>query len=269
MMTKNELNSNFPAINFEYLKNYMPDPADIIAGNGLIRKGASTLLAGPTGVGKSVLALQAGICCATGYPFLGIPISKPVKVLVIEAENDPATLKRDILSIANAMNVDENLLSQNLSIRHLWDTVDFEQRIRMFIEMEKPDLVIIDPYQAYVENDINNSATFSAFSIAISKIINDFRVALLLVAHFPKPKEVQKVGREAVYSVAGSAALCNWVRTSISLYPTKDSDQLYQLVFSKNAERAGLKDDDGKLIREIMIRHSGEVENPFWTRIYD
>ena len=70
-MTTTDLNNQYPPTTFEDLKAYKPDPADNIAGLGFIRRGGCLLLSGYTGIGKSTLAMQLGICCATGIPFAG------------------------------------------------------------------------------------------------------------------------------------------------------------------------------------------------------
>ena len=51
---------------FEDLQNHRPDPDSLIAGRGWIKKGSTTLMIGPTGMGKSVLAEQIAVSVASG-----------------------------------------------------------------------------------------------------------------------------------------------------------------------------------------------------------
>ena len=46
----------FPRYTFSDIINYKANPVDSIAGSGWIKRGGCTLLSGPTGVGKTVLA---------------------------------------------------------------------------------------------------------------------------------------------------------------------------------------------------------------------
>jgi hypothetical protein len=263
-MATTDLNSEFQPIRFVDLQTYTLDPADYITGTGFVRRGACLLLSGYTGIGKSTLSTQLGICCAAGISFLGISVPKPVKVLIVQAENDKQTLKRDVLSIANYLNVDEKVLNDNLIIRHVWATEEFFTALRIFIEFEKPDVLIIDPYQAYVLTDTNSSVTSAAFSSGLNRISHDYNIGVVLVAHFSKQKDIKAANpRQSVYSVAGHSALSNWARTSMEIYPTRD-DRRYNLTFGKNAERTGLKDPDGHILRNIFIEHSGCSNNPYW-----
>ena len=50
------------------------------------------LLVGPTGVGKSSLAMQAMILWALGKAAFGIKPARPLKSLLVQAENDDGDL---------------------------------------------------------------------------------------------------------------------------------------------------------------------------------
>lgn len=67
------------------------DPAELLR-NRFLCRGGGLLLVGPTGVGKSSLSMQAKILWALGRPAFGIVPARPLKSLLIQAENDDGDL---------------------------------------------------------------------------------------------------------------------------------------------------------------------------------
>jgi predicted ATP-dependent serine protease len=46
---------------------------DIVLGNGFLERGSACLLAGPSGIGKSSIALQSGCCWSCGVEAFNLP----------------------------------------------------------------------------------------------------------------------------------------------------------------------------------------------------
>ena len=110
----------FPSLTFDDILNYKPKPEDIIAGKGWLKRGGCTLLSGSTGIGKTVLAEQLALCCASGKSFLGINIPEAVKVVCVQAESDPDYLKRDFAAIQKHYRMNMDLLKCNLTTRRVF-----------------------------------------------------------------------------------------------------------------------------------------------------
>ncbi len=260
----------FPLYRFSTLKSYCPKPQDNIAGDGWLRRGAGCLVAGSTGNGKSVLVEQLCVSVASGHPFLGIRLNQAGRVLYIQAENDADTLRRDILSLVKNIEgkVCPFLVEINLLIAHAYGLSgnDFVEWLGGLVEKERPDLIVIDPYQSYIGGaDINKSETFLGWIKPIDALIKSRRCGLVLVAHTPKPRDRENWNaRDSVYMASGSSTISNWCRTSCEL--TQDGDDgHYRLRFGKNAERTGLVDDWGKITRDIFIEHSHNRNEPCWV----
>jgi hypothetical protein len=95
--------------------------------------------------------------------------------------------------------------------------------------------------------------------------MREYHCALLLVTHPPKPKDRENwTARESVYLAAGHSVISNWARTSAELTQAGAEDGRFRLRFGKNAERTGLADEDGHLVRDIYIEHSGNAREPWW-----
>ena len=251
------------------LRAFSPVPSDNLAGEGWLRRGAGCLLTGGTGLGKSVLVEQLCVCVAAGVPFLGIKVARPSRVLYVQAENDAETMQRDILSIVE--NLDGKpcplLIEANLKIIHAYGMsgAGFAEWLAEQVQEIRPDLVVIDPYQAYIGgNDINTTSTFLAWIAPIDALIKSQGCGMVLVAHTPKPRERDKwTARESVYMAAGTSAISNWCRTSCELTSSGD-DGRYRLRFGKNAERAAIEDEYGNIVRDIYVQHSEDRHKPYW-----
>ncbi len=258
---------------FSDIQNYIPDPSNFIAGNGWIRRGAGTLLTGGTGIGKSILAEQISLNISAGVNIFGrISVKQPYKVLHVQAENDEDTIKRDVESIVKNIDpkMDTKIIEDTFRICHIYGLTDkeFSLWLRRQCEKFKPDLLSIDPYQAYVPSnmDINSAACFLSWIRPINEIIRDFNCALMLVTHTPKPRDREGwTSRESVYMAVGSSAIANWARTSAELTQSGDEEWRFRLRFGKNGERAGMVNDDNRPIKDLFIQHSETLQEPFWA----
>jgi hypothetical protein len=252
------------------LRALTPNPEDHIAGDGWLRRGGGTLLTGGTGDGKSVLAEQMAVSIAGGVDILGqIRVRRASRVLYVEAENDGETLQRDLCSIvANALpRACPVTVEANLRFVHVFGLTghDFAAWLEPKVAQFGPDVVVVDPYQAFVgAADLNASTTFLGWIRPLDAMAKMLRFALLLVAHTPKPRDRDSwTERESVYMAAGSSVISNWARTSAELTQAGE-DGRYRLRFGKNAERAAMIDEHGRLVRDLYVEHSGRRLQPFW-----
>lgn len=260
----------FPAWHYDDLVAYKVPEGHIIAGKGWLRRGAGCLLTGGTSLGKSVLAEQIAVNVSAGINILGcIHVPTPMRVLYLQAENDEETLQRDIVSIVKHLNADTALVQQNLAIHHLYGLSGnaLDTWIENQIIKQKTDLLMLDPYQDFIPagSNINDASTFLAFIFNLNRIIKEHNCAFLLVTHTPKPQDREHwTARESVYMAVGSQAIAAWARTSAELTGFKDDDSTYRLRFGKNAERTGVINDNGGIVRDLIIKHSSSIHEPYW-----
>jgi len=253
------------------LIDYTPDPSHVIAGDGWLRRGGCTILTGGTGIGKSVLAMQIAVCVAGGVRLFrginaGIDIPVARRVLYVQAENDMLCLQRDFIGVLSHERPPQSVVADNLCI--VTYPGDTPQRLGAWliqtVKARSFELVVIDPYSAFVSGDTNSTDTFFKFRDAVSPSLH--HAGMLLVCHTPKPADRSNwTARESVYLAAGTSALANWARCSCELTnPQASQDTRYRLRLSKNAERAGLgRNADGQIVRDIYLEH-GKTETPYW-----
>lgn len=259
----------FPPVRLSRLKRYRPDPEDRVAGLGFLKRGAACLLTGGTGIGKSVLGEQIAVCVAAGKDLPGgIKVPKPRRVLYIEAENDMEILKQDFLSITAYTKAPRTLVEKNLTIRHVPGMPEsvFGDFLEHAIRRVKPDLLVLDPYQSFIGSvDINSTEPFFRWRVVVEGIIYDYKTALLLITHTPKPQDRKGwTSEEMIYLAAGTSAMANWARTAMEIIPVQNDIGRYRLHFSKAPSRSGLTNGDGTVLRDIFIEHSGSIEKPYW-----
>ena len=258
------------------LESFTPDPDDTIAGDGWLHKGRGTLCTGGTGLGKSVFSTQIAVSVAGGVDILRvIPVPKPRRVVLVEAENDIGLLKRDVLSIVSVTRADRATVQQNLTMYHLYGCsgADFVSWLQGVVSKDRPELLIVDPYQAYAgAADFNNTQPFLRWIEPIDRMLKQHNCAFLLVAHTPKPRERDNWNaRDLVYAAAGTSALSNWVRASCELLPAGQEIDRFRLTFGKNAQWNGIRPAQVGLgfgqgvVRELYIEQSPCPGTPYWT----
>lgn len=227
------------------------DPTQLL-GKRWICRGGSALWVGSSGLGKSVLCMQAAITWAIAESFFGInPHGNGLKSLIIQAENDEGDVAESIQGVFKAMNLTEKqkaLVMANVTIvRDCTSTGEkFVDRVRRLVEKYKPDLVWVDPLLAFIGGDLSSQETASAF---LRNMLNPLSLSAgfswMLIHHTPKPvKEGNGYqGADKAYSGFGSSELTNWARSVLTLAPCgedADGKRIYRLEVTKRGKRSNL-----------------------------
>jgi hypothetical protein len=136
------------------------DPNRLLGARWLC-KGGSAILVGPSGVGKSSLTTQFACLLAVGRPFFGIPPVRPLKVLVIQAENDEGDLAEMLSGVRAGLWLDgdtadaETVATLRRNLVFVRDTTHtgarFVEAAHRLIERHKPDVVFLDPLLPFAQ----------------------------------------------------------------------------------------------------------------------
>ena len=238
------------------------DPRCLL-GRRWLCQGASVLLNGPAGVGKSSLLMQAALLWALGRDFFGLAPVRPLRSLIVQAENDPGDLSEHFKGVVNhlglaahAGELDERLLLVTETCRA---GAAFLAFVRRLVAEYRPDLVWVDPLLAYLGGDVSDQKTVGPFlRNGLNPIGQEFGCAWLVINHFAKPRDPAfrkaLVGGERAYLGIGSSELTNWPRAVLNLREVEDG--LFELAAVKRGGRALFTDADAQPTTVLHLKYA-------------
>jgi len=244
--------------------NSEKDP-DALLGNRWLCKGGSCLWIGGSGIGKSVLTIQAAITWSTQASFFGIEPWKALKSTIIQSENDFGDVAESMQGIISGMTLEShiNTIKKNVNIytvNGLYGML-FLSRLEQIIEEEKTDIVWIDNLLSYLDGEVNSQADVMAFLNPLRELAIDKGVVIMMIHHTGKPKTDTKAtanwgANEWAYAGLGSSALTNWARAVMVLVSHPGEDRNYSLYATKRGTRAGMKSFTGEYTTRMPLKHS-------------
>ena len=247
------------------------DPFNLI-GNRWLCRGSSLVLAGQAGTGKSALLMQACLSWTLGLDFFGIKVERPLRSLVIQAENDLGDMAESFQDICNGLHFDSEqraAVAERLAIfrESVATGPEFGKVLRRLIAEHRAEIVFVDPLMAYAGCDLSETSEASAFlRHVVQPILNETGVIIVFMHHTGKPKSKAdtdgQTSADLAYQMFGSSEITNWAREVATLVRCQGDDPIYRLSLTKRRGRAGLRDLHGLPAGQIFIRHSpiqGEI----------
>jgi len=238
-------------------------------------KGGSWVIIGPSGIGKSTLISGLALHAATGMDWHGIAFRRPLRVLVLQAENDVGDLNEMLMGAllspwgrANFKNEEFLLIKNNLMFKQVTDKVgeDFCRSLEELIRETRADVVVIDPLLSYIGDDISQQKVASIFLRNWLQPILERTGCIAIPIHHtgkpPKDKATTKgwVDSDFSYLGLGSSELVNWARAVSVIVPT-DEEGTYQFRITKRGFRAGMKNQfTGLTVKDMHIRWGREQD---------
>lgn len=242
-------------------------------------KGHGAWLIGPSGVGKSSLALQMGISFAVGRPFFAVTPMRALRVLVVQAENDKGDIAEMARGIEAGLKIDAfsdegapfDLLKSNLKVVSITGKTGqpFCQWLERQILAFAADLVMVDPLLSFAGIDVSRTDQASQFCrVWLDPVLRRTGAVMISTHHTGKPKQERGKAPESIYdqmySGLGSSELVNWARAVLLLQPV--GDQAFKLVFAKRGKRAWATHLDDRPTQVVWLRHAVNG-NIYWEQI--
>lgn len=232
-------------------------------------RGGGLLIVGPTGIGKSSFSVQGMILWGIGREMFGIRPAKPLKSLLIQAENDEgdlAEMRDGIIAGLNLSEDEKRVALENVVVAREDARTGFAfymQVVRPLLERHKPDLLWIDPALAYLGGEVSSQKDVGGFlRNMLNPLLREFNCGAIVVHHTNKPP----VGKEKpdwsagdfAYLGGGSAEWANWARAVLCLR-SLGSHSVFELRAGKRGGRLGWKEKDGKTKTYFkLIAHAKE-----------
>ena len=172
-----------------------------------------------------------------GREAFGIKPARPLRVLVIQAEDDRGDLNE------MAVGVTEGLKLTNREIALCKERCHFvfensrtgmefiNYTVAPLLEQGQYDLVIINPLQAYLGGDVKDvEKTVLFLRNGLNPLLTKFGVGLILVHHTPKiifrGDTTEWRASDWMYAGAGAADITNWTRAAVVIDPTMNPQSL-------------------------------------------
>ena len=256
-------------MDFDYLltADRKNDPNNIL-GNRWLCKGGSLLIVGQSGTGKSSLMMQAAVHWALGRDFFGIKPVKPLRSIILQAENDALDCGESLQDVVAGAYLDSAEIAQlkeHLAIYR--DTVStgttFTAALKALIIEHKADIVFVDPLLSFAGIDVSDQEQASKFlRHDLAPILLETGAVLVAMHHTGKPKtSAEKEGHtvaDLAYAGLGSSEFTNYFREVAVLFRCQGEEPIYKFGLTKRRGRADLKDHTGQFKSEIYIRHAAQ-----------
>jgi RecA-family ATPase len=222
--------------------------------------GTVGMLAGPGGVGKTMLELQLAAALATGTPacaglFSGLmPAAAPAPVVLVTAEESTAVLQHRLHAIACALFEQRERfgitldyaefvtqLGGNLRLfagaSHRYALLDRNMKHTSVLQdlgkaCEGARLVLIDPLRQFHECDENDSAAMNLMVQTLRRLAERTGAAVVFAHHATKAATFAGQG-DAAGAARGSSALTDGVRWQLNL----------SRMSREQAQQAGIAED--------------------------
>lgn len=266
------------------------DPNAVLGYRWLCR-GGSCLWVGQAGLGKSSLAMQAGVMWAQALSLWGIlpTQGKRLKSLFIQAENDEGDMAEMLQGVLRNCPLPPGVTQEQFVAelqkymifhRDVSNTgKDFAKSVARLIAKHKPDLVWVDPLLSYVGGDLSSQEVASHFlRNLMNPIAMDYGIVWMMLHHTGKPSADPKsrstwTDHDFSYAAFGSSELVNWARAVNVLRSVGNG--VFELRLAKRGKRAGMKEFDEfegidterhpQLTDIAYLQHS--KEGIFWEQI--
>jgi hypothetical protein len=271
--------ANEAARSLDTLSDPIPEEEDprAIFKNGYLRRGGALVLAAQAGVGKSVISIQAAYSWAIGKSFMGITPVRPLKIGIIQSEDDETEMSdfranirkgliRDGWTQDEIRRAEQNIFWEDKAFLGKAGD-DFIATLRIRQMAQRYDLITINPLQAYFGGDISKNQDASHFfRQGLDPIIKDPECgcALFIIHHTNKPSRDNQGNRtgfdaNSAYEGAGAAETTNWARAHLNLKATGKDGSTFVLVAAKRGRKLGWRDENGNITTKKFIAYSDDI----------
>jgi hypothetical protein len=199
----------------------MPPPGYLI--DGFIREGGLNLLVGPSGIGKTLAALDMGLSIVTGIDWHGHRV-EPGQVLYVAAEGVAGMHGRaGAWCRARQQPQPDGIGFVNVPL-NLSNSRDVDLIIQAAVERDV-DLIVIDPLARFMEGaDENSSTDMGAALTAFGRIQHSAGATMLVIHHTGKDPSKGERGHSSLRAGADQVLMMKSVGALIEVKVDKARD---------------------------------------------
>jgi hypothetical protein len=219
---------------------------DTLLGERYLCRGGGMIAAAPSGQGKSSMSFQMAALFAAGREAFGIKPAKPLRVLVIQAEDDEGDCIEMswVVNHLDLSNEEKYRIRNNTLIVPVNSEVGdgFLNLLDCYLDVWPADIVIINPYTAYLGADEKDSEANTLFlRNGLNLILTKHKCAAIVIHHTPKTNfnsTLDYKPSDWMYRGAGAAIITNWARAYLTIDPT-DVSGVFRFIAAKRGKRIG------------------------------
>lgn len=192
-------------------------PEDIFIEGGFLSRGDRLMVGGESKAGKSTLLSGLNRELITGGNFLGFKVTRPLKVLYIQAELRERRLKE---RLSNSFDPLKDEHKENFRIWTTRNSLILPRdlvAIHREIEYCKPDIAEFDPFISFHDKEENSASEMADVFRAIDAIKEKHDIAIILAHHFRKKAQDAKIRQSLLEMIRGSASMRGWADTTIAM----------------------------------------------------
>ena len=250
-----------------------PDPTKTLLGNRYLCVEGALLFIGPSGIGKTSASVQQDLLWSIGEPAFGIVPARPLKILTIQAEDDDGDLSEMVSGVQAGLQLSAEQLRQSrercfyVAEKSHTGLEFLVQIVKPLLEKHRPDLLRINPLQAYLGGDIKDPAITANFlRNHLNPFLARFACGCIIVHHTPKltfrdTKEWK--ASDWMYAGAGAADITNWCRAALIVDATSNP-RVFRFIAAKRASRIGWVDDSTG--ERECVRHFAHGDDGIYWR---
>lgn len=218
-----------------------------LLGDRYLSRGGGLLFVAPSGMGKSTAVMQSSVLWACGKPAFVINSTRPLRVTIVQAEDDEDDLCDQARVVDHLMlnAAEKHCVAQNCWIETINDKLGLEAigAIDGILKQRPSDLLVLNPYTAYFDGEIRDDKANRLFLRRdLQRLMNRYRLGVILVLHTPKTNFRKGTDTwniyDWMYSAAGAAELTQWARAVLAIDPVGDSG-IFRFIAAKRGERIG------------------------------
>ncbi|GGG51005.1 hypothetical protein GCM10010964_42840 [Caldovatus sediminis] len=225
--------------------------------------GHVSVIVSPGGLAKSTIATTGCVAVASGKPIFGVPLVRPMPVLMVNAEDDSGEVRlrceaclahfkiplhqagdlyvcgADALGEFAFTEVDPTTRRERLRLRDIG-------RLRQLIRQTRAKLVVLDPWSALVPVGANDNGLMYQLMRALKQIAAELECAVVIVAHTRKGAAANGDGAEGTL---GAVAVPNAARAVFAVVRPSPSE----------CERRGVAPGDEGNMRDLVAQKANLV----------
>ena len=214
-------------------RSYEPPEGHVLVGDCHIVRGNITVLSGAPGTGKSRAATYLAIAGAIKGDWFGLPVHSQFKTAILQAENGRYRLKTELNDMKDSALDDFIRISEPPECGMAFRDVAFRDDLRDWMAGFKPDLVVLDPWNAITGDDSQRDYREALNNVREAMPRGDIEPAILIVAHNRKPKnDERKTGRGLLNEIAGSHVIISAARCAFIMQAASDEEEDNRVVWS-------------------------------------